>query len=85
MINNKVLVHLSLIRRTGHVVLGVDLFNHSGLKVYYVFNLVGSLPKPNQTTTVTYLFCYHDSYLLCKKANAERSTCQLHIKLDFLT
>lgn len=51
----------------------------------YLTYLVVSLPKPNQTVTVTYLFCYHDSYLLSKKANAERSTCQLHIKLDFLT
>lgn len=51
----------------------------------YLTYLVVSLPKPNQTATVMYLFCYHDSYLLCKKANAERSTCQLHIKLDFLT
>lgn len=52
--------------------------------MYFTY-LVGSPPKPNQTVTVTYLFCYHDSYLLSKKANAERSTCQLHIKLDFLT
>lgn len=50
----------------------------------YLTYLVVSLPEPNQTVTVTYLFCYHDSYLLCKKANAERSTCQTQRSLKEL-